>query len=83
MADIMKILKEHDFLVSNCVMVEIDADICDQLMANSNETIVTGVVIAMELVACNAVQRMRKLLGKINANEIAAMYLSNVFLRII
>lgn len=82
MADIMKILKEHDFLVSNCVMVEIDADICDQLMANSNETIVTGVVIAMELVACNAVQRMRKLLGKINANEIAAMYLSNVFLRI-
>lgn len=75
MADIMKILKEHDFLVSNCVMVEIDTDICDQLTANSNEMIVPGVVIALELVACNAVKRLQKLLGKIGRRNLFECFL--------
>lgn len=49
-------------------MVEIDSDICEGLMVNgiSNEPILPGVVVALELVSCDAVRRMQKLLGNIS-----------------
>lgn len=67
LAEILKIMKEHEFIISNCAMVEIDSDICEELMVNGNsdEPILPGVVVALELVACDAVRRMQKLLGNI------------------
>lgn len=64
LADVLTIIKEHEFIISNCAMIEIDSDICSKLSENG-ETIRTGVVVALELVACDAVRRLQKLLGDI------------------
>lgn len=58
--------KEFKFIVTNCAMVEIDADICHQLMSDScsGQVIGAGVVIALELIACDAVKRLQELLSK-------------------
>lgn len=47
-------------------MIEIDSDFCNELMENGDpgETISAGVVIALELIACDAVKRLQKLLGE-------------------
>lgn len=46
-------------------MVEIDAEICNELTGNccAGETILPGAVIALELVTCDAVRRLLQLLG--------------------
>lgn len=47
-------------------MVGIDSDICSDIVERGNpgENIVAGVVVALELVACDAVRRLQKLLGE-------------------
>lgn len=67
LAVILKILKEQEFILSDCVMVEVDANTCSELAANGNagETVEPGVVLALELIGCNAVGRLRQLIGGI------------------
>lgn len=66
LGEVLKTIKDHDFIINNCAMVEIDSDICSDIMerGNSGETILAGVVVALELVARDAVTRLQKLLGE-------------------
>lgn len=66
LGEVLKTIKDHDFIISNCAMVEIDSEICSVIVERGNpgENIVAGVVVALELVACDAVRRLQKLLGE-------------------